>query len=44
MFCYHFGAAVEKMFQQIQKDISRKKFLETLNLFSQPEIPGKKRD
>ena len=30
--------------QQMQKDMFPKKFVETLNLFSQPELRGKKRD
>ena len=43
-FCSHFGAAVAKDIQQIQRDITPKMFLETLSMFSQPELPGKKRD
>ena len=41
MFGSHFGAAVAKIFNK-HKDIPRKKFLETPNQFSQPELPGKK--
>ena len=41
MFCFRFGAAVAKIFRKY-KDIALQKFLENLNLFSQPELPGKK--
>ena len=33
-----------KDIQEIQLNIPSKKFLETLNMFSQPELPGKKRE
>ena len=40
--CSHYGADVAKIFNKY-KEIIPKKFWETLNLFSHPESPGKKR-
>ena len=41
-FLFSFWGCGRKVIQQIQKNIHLKKFLKTLNLFFQPELPGKK--
>ena len=43
--CFHFSCSSElQNIQQTQKDIFPKMFLETVNLFFQPKLLGKKRD
>ena len=42
-FCFYFGAVIAKIFN-ITKRYLPKKFLETLRLFSQPQLSRKKRD
>ena len=45
MFCFHFGAAVATTLNSTNTErYPLKKVLESLNLFSQPELPGKKRN
>ena len=43
MFYSYFGAAFAKIFNTYKK-IPPKKFLENLNLFSQPELPEKREE
>ena len=42
MYCFHFGAAVVKIFNTYKKIYPAKKILVTVSLFSQPRFPEKK--